>query len=203
MGEWREIGGILRLSKTDIMVWIATFALTVLADLTVAVEVGMLLAALLYIYRVSQTTTVAPVTEEYIEDGRPHILQDKLLPPYVLVLRIHGPFLFGATDKLAEATADLESLPPVVILRLRNTTAIDATGIYELEKLHDRLQASGRILLMCGARRQPEKLIRQSSLLTHIGEENFLPHVEAALSRARELHDHQDHKQLGVLEGAN
>lgn len=67
----------------------------------------MLFAALLYIYRVSQTTTVAPVTEEYIEDERPHILQDKLLPAYVLVLRIHGPFLFGATEKLSEATVDV------------------------------------------------------------------------------------------------
>ena len=70
MGEWREIGTILRLSKADMAVWAATFALTVFADLTVAVEVGMVLAALLYIYRMSQTTTVAPVTPEYIEDGR-------------------------------------------------------------------------------------------------------------------------------------
>jgi SulP family sulfate permease len=113
-----------------------------------------------------------------------------------MVLRIHGPFLFGATDKLAEATADIESLAPVVILRLRNTTAIDATGIHELEKLNDRLRATGRILLMCGARRQPEKLIRQSSLLAHIGEENFLPHVEAALSRARALYDDKHHNVL-------
>ena len=87
MSEWREVRTILKLSKADIAVWLMTFALTVLADLTVAVEIGMLFAALLYIYRVSQTTTVAPVTEEYIEDGRPHVLQDKLLPPYVLVLQ--------------------------------------------------------------------------------------------------------------------
>src|SRR5438034_2689562 len=80
MSEWREVRTILKLSKADITVWVMTFALTVLADLTVAVEIGMLFAALLYIYRVSQTTTVAPVTEEYIEDGRPHVLQDKLLP---------------------------------------------------------------------------------------------------------------------------
>ena len=132
MSEWREVRTILRLSKADITVWVMTFALTVLADLTVAVEIGMLFAALLYIYRVSQTTTVAPVTEEYIEDGRPHVLQDKLLPPYVLVLRIHGPFLFGATEKLSEATVDVDSLPAVVILRLRNMTAIDATGLHEL-----------------------------------------------------------------------
>ena len=189
MSEWREVRTILKLSKADIIVWVMTFALTVLADLTVAVEMGMLFAALLYIYRVSQTTTVAPVTEEYIEDGRPHILQDKLLPPYVLVLRIHGPFLFGATEKLSEATVDVDSLPPVVILRLRNMTAIDATGLHELEKLADRLRATGRTLLLCGARSQPERFLRQSPFLRCLGENNMLRHVEAALSRARELYE--------------
>ena len=188
MSEWREVRTILKLSKADIIVWVMTFALTVLADLTVAVEIGMLMAALLYIYRVSQTTTVAPVTEEYIEDGRPHVLQDKLLPPYVLVLRVHGPFLFGATEKLSEATVDVESLPPVVILRLRNMTAIDATGLHELEKLAARLRATGRTLLLCGARSQPEQFLRQSPFLRYLGEENMLPHVEAALSRAREVY---------------
>jgi SulP family sulfate permease len=149
----------------------------------------MLFAALLYIYRVSQTTTVAPVTEDYIEDGRPHVLQDKLLPPYVLVLRIHGPFLFGATEKLGEATANLDVLPSVVILRLRNMTAIDATGLHELEKLADRLRTTGRTLLLCGARSQPEELLRKSAFLQQVGEENMLPHVEAALARAREIYE--------------
>jgi sulfate permease, SulP family len=189
MSEWREVRTILRLSKADIIVWVMTFGLTVLADLTVAVEIGMLMAALLYIYRVSQTTTVAPVTEEYIEDGRPHVLQDKLLPPYVLVLRIHGPFLFGATEKLSEATVDVESLPLVVILRLRNMTAIDATGLHELEKLAGRLRATQRTLLLCGARSQPEQFLRQSPFLQYLGKENMLPHVEAALSRAREVYE--------------
>jgi len=189
MSEWREVRTILKLSRADIIVWVMTFGLTVLADLTVAVEIGMLFAALLYIYRVSQTTTVAPVTEEYIEDGRPHVLQDKLLPPYVLVLRIHGPFLFGATEKLSEATVAVESLPPVVILRLRNMTAIDATGLHELEKLAERLRATGRTLLLCGARSQPEQLLKQSTFLQYLGEENMLPHVEAALSRAREVYE--------------
>src|SRR3569623_107255 len=108
MGEWKEIPVILRLSRADKAVWLATFSLTVFADLTVAVEVGIVLAALLYIYRVSQTTTVSMVTDEYIESGRPHILQDKDVPPYVTILRIHGPFLFGTTDKLMEETGDLE-----------------------------------------------------------------------------------------------
>src|SRR6185437_15185719 len=134
MSEWREIATILRLSKTDIAVWITTFSLTVLADLTVAVGVGMALAALLYIYRISETTTVAPVTREYLADGQAHILQDKDIPSNVTILRIHGPFLFGTTDKLADATRNLSLFGDIVILRLRNMTALDATGIHALEK---------------------------------------------------------------------
>ena len=90
---------------TAISVWLVTFALTVFADLTVAVASGMALAALLYIYRIADTTTVSPVTEEYIRDGLPHILQGRIVPPYVTLLRIHGPFLFGTTEKLVEATS--------------------------------------------------------------------------------------------------
>jgi len=187
MGEWREIGTIVRLSKADIAVWAGTFALTVLADLTVAVEVGMILAALLYIYRISQTTTVAPVTEEYIRDGRPHILQDKQVPGYVSILRIHGPFLFGTTEKLAEATSDLNAFPAVVIVRLRNMTAIDATGLHALEVFAKRLRKSGRTLLLCGARNQPAQLLHRADVLEHIGRENILPHIEGALQRARDI----------------
>jgi SulP family sulfate permease len=187
MGEWREIGTILRLSRADIAVWAATFSLTVLADLTVAVEVGMVLAALLYIYRISQTTTVSRVTEEYIRNGRAHILQDKQLPWYVAILRIHGPFLFGTTEKLAEATANLSTFPPVLIVRLRNMTAIDATGLHSLEVFAKRLRKSGRTLLLCGARDQPARLLEQAEFIEHVGRENILPHVEAALSRAREI----------------
>ncbi len=192
MGEWREIGSILRLSWADKAVWLATFALTVLADLTVAVEVGVALAALLYIYRVSQTTTVAAVTPEYVESGRLHILQDKEIPPYVTILRIHGPFLFGATDRLADETADLSGLGSVVILRVRNMTAIDATGVHELEKLSNRLRRTGRVMLLCGARRQPATMLEQADFVRHIGSDNILPHVQAALHRAREIHSEFD-----------
>jgi len=187
MGEWREIAVILRLSRTDIAVWITTFALTVLADLTVAVGVGMALAALLYIYRIAETTTVVPVTREYLEDGQAHILQDKDIPSNLTILRIHGPFLFGTTVKLAEATKDLAQFQDVVILRLRNMTALDATGIHALEQFADRLHRAGKTLLLCGARDQPSRLIARSDLLAHVGAENVLPHVQAALARAREI----------------
>jgi SulP family sulfate permease len=187
MGEWREIGTIFRLSRADIAVWLTTFALTVLADLTVAVGVGMALAALLYIYRITETTTVAPVTREYLKDGQAHILQDKDIPSNVTILRIHGPFLFGTTEKLAEATKDLGQFGDVVILRLRNTTALDATGIHALEQFSDRLHKAGKALLLCGARDQPSQLIARSDFLKHVGAENVLPHVQAALDRAREI----------------
>lgn len=187
MGQWQEIGVILRLSRADKAVWAATFALTVFADLTIAVGVGVVLAALLYIYRVSQTTTVSTVTDEYIRKGRPHILQDQALPSYVSILRIHGPFLFGTTDKLAEETADLRRFGQVVILRLRNMTAIDATGLHAIETLAVRLQEAEKVLLICGARKQPAHLIARSHILLHVEPENILPHIQAALERAEEI----------------
>jgi SulP family sulfate permease len=187
MGEWREVASVWRLPKTDIAVWLVTFTLTVVADLTVAVGVGMALAALLYIYRVAETTTVTTVTDEYLRDGRVHVLQDKEIPPNVAILRIHGPFLFGTTGKLAEATADLRGFPAVVILRLRNMTALDATGLHAIETLAERLHKSGRILLLCGAREQPAELLAGSEFVARIGQQNILPNVEAALNRAREI----------------
>lgn len=189
MGEWREIGSILRLDLAEISVWFITFALTVVADLTVAVEVGMGFAALLYIYRISQTTTVSTVTKEYIEDGRPHILQDKDVPAYVSILRIHGPFLFGATEQLAKETANLSRFASIVVLRLRNMTAIDATGLHALETFCDRLKRSGRTLILCGARRQPAQFMEQTDFVGHIGRENIHPHVQDALVRARQVYE--------------
>ncbi len=187
MGEWREIGTILRLSKTDVAVWLTTFALTVLADLTVAVGVGMALAALLYIYRIAETTTVTEVTPEYLEDGQAHILQDKDIPSNVTILRIHGPFLFGAAERLAEATTNLAQFGDVVILRLRNMTALDATGLHAIERFSDRLKRAGKTLLLCGAREQPAQLLERSDFLKHVGAENVLPHIQDALRRAREI----------------
>jgi SulP family sulfate permease len=192
MGEWKEIGGILQLDFAAISVWVVTFGLTVFADLTVAVAVGMSLAALLYIRKVAETTTVSPVTEDYIRDGMPHVLQGRIVPAYVSLLRIHGPFLFGTTEKLVEATVNIEAFEPVVILRLRNMTAIDATGIHAIETFARRLQGSGRTMLLCGAMEQPSKLLSGARFLDCVGRENILPNVQAALDRAKEVHDPQE-----------
>jgi SulP family sulfate permease len=187
MGAWGETREILKLSKADISVWVFTFALTVLADLTVAVETGMVLAALLYIRRVSVTTTVSRITPEYVREGRPHSLQEHELPPGVAAYRIHGPFLFGSSEKLALIHEEMATLPRVVLLRLRNMTAIDASGLHALERLADALRASGRVLVVCGMREQPALLMRKAEFHRRLGEENILPSLEDAIARAREI----------------
>jgi SulP family sulfate permease len=188
MGEWQEIPEILKLSGADITVWLLTLTLTVVADLTFAVEVGMVLAALMFIRKVSRTTTVARVTQDYVEDSRVHILQGKDIPDYATVFRIHGPFLFGATDKFADILDTMNTLPPVVILRLRNMTAIDATGLGAIRDLSDQLHASGRSLLLCGAREQPAQLMRQADFERHVGAENICPSISEALARADDVY---------------
>ena len=186
MGEWREIPELWKQGWTDRIVWLCTFALTVLADLTVAVEAGMIIAALLFIRRVSATTTVSRVTSDYISSGRVHALQDKDIPDYVTIFRIQGPFLFGSTDKLA-AVAHATDLAPIVILRLRNMTAIDATGLRAIQDVADALETSGRTLLLCGALPQPAQLMDEAEFHRHVGAENIVANVEAALRRADEI----------------
>jgi SulP family sulfate permease len=189
MGEWREIPGVIRLGPAEAAVWGITVMLTVLADLTVAVEAGMILAALLYIRRVTTTTTVARVTPDYVERGRAHSLQGHSIPDNVAIYRIHGPFLFGSTDKLRDLEAEIPGLPPVVVLRLRNMTAIDGTGLHAVERFAEVLRGSGRTLLLCGMRDQPARMMERAEFHQHIGDENMLPSFEAALVRARTLRD--------------
>jgi SulP family sulfate permease len=188
MGEWREIPELFKQSRFEIVAWLVTFLLTVFADLTVAVEAGMILAVLVFIRKVTQTTTVSEVTAEYIREGHVHILQHKEIPAYVSIFRIHGPFLFGATDKLDVIINRLPDLPSILILRLRNMTAIDSTGLQALENFADRVHESGRQLILCGAREQPEMRMHEAEFHEHVGEENICHSVADALDRAKALY---------------
>jgi SulP family sulfate permease len=188
MGEWHEIPELWKHGWTDRLVWLVTFVLTVVADLTVAVEAGMILAALLFIRRVATTTTVSQVTDAYVEGGRSHVLQDKEIPDYLAIFRIHGPFLFGAAEKLEAAIDAAGELPNIVILRLRNMTAVDATGLRAIQDAADRLRTSGRTLLVCGALSQPAWMMREAEFHRHVGHENILSNVHEALKRAAEIH---------------
>ena len=187
MGEWHEIPSILRLSRSSIIVWAITFALTVLADLTVAVEAGMAMAALLYIRKVTHTTTIIEVTPEHVAKDVAHSLQTNPIPPGVIVFRIHGPFLFGATEKLDIIYERLATLPPIVIMRLRHMSAIDATGLHALQTLCEALNKSGRTMLVCGMRDQPARFLAQAKFHETISRDNLCDSLSIALARAREL----------------
>jgi SulP family sulfate permease len=193
MGEWHEIPKLLKLTWADISVWAITFALTVFADLTVAVETGIVMAALLYIRKVTGTTTVTRVTKQYVEEGWLHILQDKPIPEYVAVFRIHGPFLFGANEKISQVAECLDELPPIVILRLRNMTAIDATGLQALEDLAEKFRTAKRTLILCGAPPQPTRLMQQAEFEQHVDRANICENFHAALERAIVVHFNSGH----------
>ena len=189
MGDWGEIPDVFRMSRTDISVWLVTFVLTVFADLTQAVEVGMALAALLFIRRVATTTDVAQVTDEFIARTRSDMLQDKPIPPYVAVFRVTGPLLFGSTDKLDVVRDRLDSLPPIVILRLRYMTAIDATGLRAIEDLSSTVRQSNRVFLVSGPREQPYALMKKARFDEQIGPENLCRTYDDALVRAQEIYE--------------
>jgi SulP family sulfate permease len=189
MGEWREIPELFKLPKLEVGTWLLTFLLTVFADLTVAVEAGMIMGALVFISKVTSTTTVSRVTPEYVEYGRRHSLQGKEIPQYVAVFRIHGPFLFGAADKMEYVIEQLPKLPPVIILRLRNMTAIDATGLQMLEHFADVVHEAHKALLLCGAPKQPALFMQQAEFEEHVGKDNICGSIAEALERAREVYE--------------
>jgi SulP family sulfate permease len=189
MGEWREIPELLKLPKLEVGTWLLTFLLTVFADLTVAVEAGMIMGALVFISKVTSTTTVSRVTAEYVEHGWQHSLQGKEIPSYVAVFRIHGPFLFGAADKMEDVIRQLPQLPPVIILRLRNMTAIDATGLQVLESFADAVRGAHKALLLCGAPKQPALFMQRAEFEEHVGKNNICGSILEALERAREVYE--------------
>jgi SulP family sulfate permease len=187
MGQWGETLRLLRVTKSAVAVWLVTFGLTVMADLTTAVEFGMILAALTFIRSVAETTSVSPVTKDYILTGRAHVLHDKHIPKYVEVFTVQGALLFGASQKLDVIIRGMNGLPPVVILRLRGMSAIDSTGLGAIEDVAARLHDSGRHLLLCGAKEHPARLIHQRVFEEKIGAENICSNIQDALNRAEEI----------------
>ena len=185
--QWEETVRLVQVNKAAVAVWLVTFGLTVMADLTTAVEFGMILAALTFIRNVAESTSVSPVTKDYIVTGRVHGLHDKHIPDYAEVFSVQGALLFGAAQKLEVVLDRLETLPPVVILRLRGMSAIDSTGLAAIEDMHTRITASGRHLLLCGAKEHPARMIYQPVFVEQIGAENICSHIQAALDRAEEI----------------
>ncbi len=187
MVSWKQFARLTRWPFSDSSVFVATFALTVLADLTLAVEVGVVLAALLMVKRVSETSQITAVDESSETEGSHHSLVGKSVPDGVLIFRVFGAFFFGVVDKLDDELKRAKQEPDVLILRVRKVLAIDATGLQALEDLHAKLRAKGKQLILSAPHTQPLLVMEKSGFLDRIGRENVCPHVDAALARAREI----------------
>ena len=187
MGEWHNFARLKRWPRSDASVFLTAFGLTVIVDLTVAVEIGMVLAAILFIKRVSETTQITAVDETTETEGPQHSLVGREVPRGVMVYRIFGSFFFGAADKLESALRNLKREPEVLILGMRKVIAMDATGLNALEDLHDRLVKRGKHLILNAPHTQPYFTMDKAGFLDKVGRENVCADVETSLARAREL----------------
>lgn len=189
MGEWQNFRLLPRWPRSDTVVFLTTFGLTILVDLTVAVEIGMVLAAVLFIKRISENTLVTVVNETNETEGERHSIRGCDLPPGVLVFRIFGSFSFGAADKLENALAREKAEPEVLILRVRKMLAMDATGLNVLDNLLTRLRSRQRHMLLSGLHTQPLFAMEKSGFLDRIGRDNICADTKASIVRAREILD--------------
>lgn len=187
MGEWHELKRLRRMPSSDAVVLLTTFALTVVFDLVIAVEVGMVLAAILFIKRVSDTTEVSQVRESDVLESPEQLVAGKEIPDGVMVYRIFGPFLFGAAEKMEDAMEELSEMPKVLILRLHLVTAMDATALNTLESVTERFQHHGGTVILSGLHRQPLDMLRKAGFVQQIGRNNLVAHFDDALLRAREV----------------
>lgn len=187
MGEWHELRRLRQMPLSDAVVLVTTFSLTVVFDLVVAVEVGMVLAAMLFIKRVSETTEVSRVLESDVLESPEQLVAGKDIPDGVVVFRIFGPFLFGAAEKMEDALERMDALPKVLILRMHLVSAMDATALNALESVVERVQHHGGTVVLSGLHRQPLDMLRKAGFVKVIGRENLVAHFDDALVRARDL----------------
>lgn len=187
MGEWHELVHVSRLPRSDALVLLATFALTIVFDLTVAVLIGMLLAGFLFTKRLSETTEISAVTPRDELENMEQLVHGKDIPEGAVVFRIFGPFFFGAAEKMEDALEGAGKLPRVLILRMNLVPAMDATALNALENVHERLAAAGGTLVLSGAHRQPLAMMLKAGFIERLGRANIRANFDEALVRAREI----------------
>jgi sulfate permease, SulP family len=191
MAEIDHFRSLLRAPKSDVAVLLTTFWLTVFTDLTVAVGVGMVLASLLFMRRMSEVTNVGAITRELEDPDDAEVdfgsIDRRDVPPGVEVYEINGPFFFGVADRLKDVLRRVERSPKVFILRMRHVPAVDASGMHALEEFLDKCRREGIHLLLAGVHAQPLDALLAYRLFDRIGEENMLENIDDALARAREL----------------
>jgi SulP family sulfate permease len=192
MSEWRTFLAELRSPKSDVAVLLTTFLLTVLVDLTVAIEVGMVLAAFLFIRRMASVTNVSVITQEIREglaadDATEELMDRRTVPAGVEVYEINGPFFFGAAQSFKDAVSQVAGNPKVLILRMRNVPAMDSSGVHALLDVIRRARKSGTAVVLAGVHMQPLVALTDSDAVVEIGSENLAGNLDLALARAREI----------------
>lgn len=187
MGEWHHFARLRRWPRSDALVFVIVFLLTVLTDLTIAVEVGLVLAAILFIKRVSETTQIISADERSVDLGPEDTLQGHQIPEGVTVFNLFGAFLFGAADKLEGSLGRYQRVPNVLILGMKRVMAIDATGLKAIEELRIKLTRHGRCLILSGPHTQPLMAMQRDGLIDRLGEGNLCENLDAALARAKEF----------------
>jgi sulfate permease, SulP family len=194
MSERDHFKTLFKAPRSDIAVLLTTFGLTVFTDLTIAVGVGMVLASLLFMKRMSEVTGVGAIVAELQDqpDDRnsqadPNALDRRDVPAGVEVYEINGPFFFGVADRIKDVLHELERPPKVFILRMRRVPAIDATGMHALDEFFLKCKRQGTRLLLAGVHAQPMFAMAKYELLDKIGEENMFENIDDALARARQL----------------
>jgi len=190
MSEWRSFKSLLKSPLSDVAVLMTTFLLTVIFDLTIAIEVGMVMAVLLFMRRMALVTNVGIITRELQDEEEgvdPNSINKKSVPEGVEVFEINGPFFFGAASTFKDAARIIEDPPKVRIIRMRNVPAIDATGLHTLKEFYKDSQKQGIKLVLSGVHTQPLYAMTQAGLLDIFGEENVHGNIDDALDRAREI----------------
>ena len=187
MGEWHELRRLGQMPRSDAAVLVTTLALTVVFDLVIAVEVGMVLAAILFIRRMAETTEVSRITADDELETHEQVAHGKDIPDGVLVYRIFGPLFFGAAEKMEDAIERIDRPPRVLILRMQLVPAMDATALNALESIVERIQAAGGTVILSGLHRQPLQMLAKAGFIERIGRDNLRPHFDDSLARAREI----------------
>ncbi|HLG32528.1 MAG TPA: sulfate permease [Ignavibacteriaceae bacterium] len=190
MSEWRSFVEIFKYPKSDTAVLLTTFGLTIIFDLTIAIQIGMILAVMLFMRRMAIVSNVGVITRELQDEDEKvdvNSIQNKKVPDGVEVFEIKGPFFFGAVSKFRDAVRIVENPPKIIIIRMRDVPAIDSTGIHALEQLLKETKKHGTHLVLSGVHTQPLMALAQADFISKIGEENVHGNIDDALDRAREI----------------
>jgi SulP family sulfate permease len=185
MSEWHLALRVFRSTRSDTLVMLSTFFITVLVDLTVAIQVGVVMASLLFIKRMSEVTQTrvldSMLDEEDEEDG----IRGMRIPKGVVVFEVNGPFFFGAADKFKSTINMVRKKPRVLILRMRNVLSLDATGLRALEDVYQRSRNDGTEVILAGVHMQPLVVMKQSGFADTVGVDNMVTSMDVALRRAQ------------------